>query len=141
MKKLFTNVVMAKASKEQVLTILENPETLLQWVPEVQTVTQAANVFTIHRSGAALNQTEHIAVGKTANQVVYRSTEGRVAYDLIFDLAGEATATTITETVYLDETTMPHLPLTLLAPIAKHAFSENLARLADLGERSSHTND
>ena len=36
MKKLFTNVVMAKASKEQVLTILENPETLLQWVPEVQ---------------------------------------------------------------------------------------------------------
>lgn len=49
MKKLFTNVVMAKASKEQVLTILENPETLLQWVPEVQTVTQAANAFTVHR--------------------------------------------------------------------------------------------
>jgi predicted ATPase len=140
MKKLFTNVVMAKASKEQVLTILENPEALLQWVPEVQTVTQAANAFTIHRSGAALNQTEHIAVGKTANQVVYRSTEGRVAYDLIFDLAGEAGGTTITETVYLDETAVPHLPLTLLAPIAKHAFGENLDHLAELAERLSYTN-
>ncbi|MFT8843700.1 MAG: SRPBCC family protein, partial [Schleiferilactobacillus harbinensis] len=58
----------------------------------------------------------------------------------IFDLSGEAGGTTITETVYLDETAVPHLPLTLLAPIAKHAFGENLDHLAELAERLSYTN-
>ncbi len=136
-KEFFTNTIATHATVATIKQILSNPQQLLRWDPEVSTVNNDANGFWLQRSGSALNQREHIAIGSQANQIFYRSTGGRIAYDLIFTLVAEDGQTVIQESFYLVGENRLKLPLTLLAPIAKHAFNINLTNLAQLAETSS----
>lgn len=134
-QKLFSNVVVAGADQKQVRRLLANPQHLLEWAPAITTVKQGDNKFTINREQAALNQREVISVRETANDIKYTSTEGRLEYEVVFSIADEGKQTTIQEDVYIPGKTDLHLPVKLLAPIAKYAFKVNLNNLVSLVEK------
>lgn len=135
MKNLFTNVITVHAEASTIQAMLADPTKMLKWIPEIETVTEDQGRFQIIRQTNALNQSEMITVTKTDDQIVYHSTEGRLAYDLTFTLTPADEQTVLTETLAVPEKAETHLPLKLLAPIAKHAFYENLTNLAILAER------
>jgi hypothetical protein len=137
--KLFTNVVMVNSSADMVKKVLANPQQILQWVPEVSTVAKGDAGFTIKRNKTALNQSEFIQVESNNNQIIYTSTQGRLEYQLIFSLSEENKSTVIQEELYIPDTAGKHLPVQLLAPIAKHAFHTNLVNLASLVEMLTAT--
>ncbi|TLQ04493.1 SRPBCC family protein [Pediococcus stilesii] len=136
-QKLFSNVVTVDAESKQVQQVLANPQYLLEWVPEITMVKQNDKKFTINRAETALNQHEVVRVKRNANEIRYVSTEGRLEYEIAFLITGEGKRTIIQEDVYVPEKAHLHLPLKLLAPIAKHAFNTNLNNLASLIEKIS----
>ena len=138
MKNLFTNVIAVRANATKVKAMLADPTQMLKWIPEIETVTEDQNRFHIIRKTTALNQSEMITVTTDANKVTYHSTEGRLAYDLTFTFATADDQTVVTETLAVPESADTHLPLKLLAPIAKHAFYENLTNFAILVERLAY---
>lgn len=131
---LFTNVVMVHAPADEVTKILADPKHLLQWVPEISTVDQGQNGFIIKRDQTALNQSELIKVTITAGEITYTSTQGRLEYRLVFTVTSQNDQSVIQEDLYLPDDTDRHLPIKLLAPIAKHAFHTNLIHLGALVE-------
>lgn len=135
--KLFSNVTTVKTNLEQAEKVLSNPQRLLEWVPEIDTVDQQADTFKIVRHSAALNDSEQITVERIPNKVIYHSTKGRLEYDLEFELTSTGEDTRIEESLYVGETADLHLPIKLLAPIAKRALALNLRNLANLIERVS----
>ncbi|WP_274805708.1 SRPBCC family protein [Lacticaseibacillus rhamnosus] len=138
MKNLFTNVIAVHANATKVKAMLADPMQMLKWIPEIDTVTEDQNRFQIIRQTTALNQSEMITVTAAADSVTYHSTEGRLAYDLTFTFTTADDQTVVTETLAVPESTDTHLPLKLLAPIAKHAFYENLTNFATLVERLAY---
>lgn len=126
--------MMVNAGADEVKRILSNPQRMLQWIPEITTVDQGDNGFIVKRNGAALNQSELIQVETSDNEITYISTEGRLEYRLAFSLRTENEQTVIQEDLYLPDDADRHLPVTLLAPIAKHAFHTNLINLAAVVE-------
>ncbi len=138
MKNLFTNVIAVHANATEVKAMLADPTQMLKWIPEIDTVTEDQNQFQIIRQTTALNQSEMITVTPAADSITYHSTEGRLAYDLTFTFTTADDQTVVTETLAVPESTDTHLPLKLLAPIAKHAFYENLTNFATLVERLAY---
>ncbi|WP_054734048.1 hypothetical protein [Lentilactobacillus parafarraginis] len=132
--KLFTNMVMVTTGADRVKQVLMKPQNMPQWVPEISIVDEQPDGFRIQRNEAALNQTELIRVTAENNQITYMSTEGRLEYRLVFTLTNENNQTVIQEDFYIPDDTDRHLPVRLLAPIAKHAFHTNLINLGSLVE-------
>ncbi|KRO04806.1 hypothetical protein IV54_GL000831 [Levilactobacillus paucivorans] len=127
---VFTNEVLAQATVADSQKVLADPQALLKWVPDITTVAAGANAFEVTRQDAALNQHERITVTATAGQVTYESTQGRLAYRLVFTLTAQEAGTRIREALYVPDHT--GLPIKLMAPIAKRAFYQNLTRLAQI---------
>ncbi|WP_261809846.1 hypothetical protein [Levilactobacillus humaensis] len=127
---VFTNEVLAQATVADSQKVLADPQSLLKWVPDITTVTAGANAFEVTRQGAALNQHERITVTAGDGQVTYESTQGRLAYRLVFTLTAKEAGTLIQEALYVPDHT--GLPIKLMAPIAKRAFHQNLTRLAQI---------
>ena len=114
MQDFFTNDLLIHANQNAVMAILANPRKLIEWDPEIQSI--------ILRTNSALNPREQMTISVKKNTVIYHSTGGRVAYDVIFSLITEENGTAVTEQVLLDSASVKGLPVKLLAPIAKHAF-------------------
>lgn len=131
MKKLFTNTIFIQSNLERLSTILKSPQNLSKWVPDINSVSPKDDYFLISRSSSALNTFEKISVTSQDNSIIYTSTGGRLEYELHFDLTNKDDKTLVEQTLLVDET-LTKLPLTLLAPIAKHAFHENLSSLERL---------
>lgn len=131
MKKLFTNTIFIQSNLERLSTILKSPQNLSKWVPDINSVSPKDDYFLISRSSSALNTFEKISVTSQDNSIIYTSTGGRLEYELHFDLTNKDDRTLVEQTLLVDET-LTKLPLTILAPIAKHAFHENLSSLERL---------
>jgi hypothetical protein len=131
LKKLFTNTIFIQSNLERLSTILKSPQNLSKWVPDINSVSPKDDYFLISRSSSALNTFEKISVTSQDNSIIYTSTGGRLEYELHFDLTNKDDRTLVEQTLLVDET-LTKLPLTLLAPIAKHAFHENLSSLERL---------
>ncbi len=131
MKKLFTNTVVVHSDVTSLSTILQSPQNLLKWVPDINSVTPKDDHFLISRTKSALNKFEMISVTSHDNSITYTSTGGRLEYELRFDLTDQGAVTLVEQTLLVDEDSTK-LPLTFLAPIAKHAFRENLVGLERL---------
>jgi hypothetical protein len=131
LKKLFTNTIFIQSNLERLSTILKSPQNLSKWVPDINSVSPKDDYFLISRSSSALNNFEKISVTSQDNSIIYTSTGGRLEYELHFDLTNKDDKTLVEQTLLVDET-LTKLPLTLLAPIAKHAFHENLSSLERL---------
>lgn len=87
--------------------------------------------FHVTRVGQALNVSEDITVIEKDGKIVYRSSGGRLAYEVVFTVEKEtADSTKISQELYLSESAEVHLPIKLLSPITKHAFSVKLDKLA-----------
>jgi len=128
---LFTNEVVTQADQAAVRKVLLAPTKLPLWATEVTRVTAVADDYLVERTDAALNSQERLHVSTTDDQVTYQSYDGRVDYRVVFTLKTQESQTLIQEAFYL--TTSPSwLPVQLLAPIAKHAFHQELAHLAVL---------
>lgn len=91
------------------------------------------SLFTVHRAKGALNHFETIQVENKGDKIIYRSTKGRLEYDLEFQIESGDSLTQVMETLFVD-TEHTKIPIKLLAPIAKHAFSENLSNLGRIIE-------
>lgn len=138
---LFQNHVLTRAPQQRLQTILSNPETLRLWDNEIMQIAAVGNGVDITRQTPALNTHEHLTVTASANQVIYRSQGGNLAYQLTFTLSGDDTQTTLTETLTVPATAGNLVPLNLLAPIAKHAFAQKLAALVALAESDWEVSD
>lgn len=132
MKKLFTNVAVVEASREAVMGVISNADRLIEWDTDIALVekNEAAGSYHITRQGAALNPEETLAVGMPDDHtVVYSSTGGRLEYEVTFDVSPQGERTRVEETLAVHKDADSHLPLTLLTPIAKHAFNVMLMNL------------
>lgn len=140
MKKLFTNTVTVHSSREEIVTVLTNAARIAEWDPEISLVeqaTQASGIASYHltRLGSALNSEENLTISAPDSAtVVYASKGGRLEYVLTFNLAEEEGYTRIQQTLEVEKDSDAHLPLTLLAPVAKHAFNVNLTNLGRVVE-------
>ncbi|WP_311407677.1 hypothetical protein [Liquorilactobacillus uvarum] len=134
MKELFTNFITINTSLEVIQDLLKNPQHLLEWVPEVQVVEAEENHFHIKRTASALNQQETLTVEATADSIIYHSTGGRLEYDAIFKMTNTGHQMIVEQTLLLKDNVSLLLPTSLLAPIAKHAFKQNLNALKKLAE-------
>ena len=127
MRQLFTNSVVIKGSKKMIGEFLSQAGLLMKWNPAISDVKKIGeNSFAIHRDGDALNKDEIISITKTNGRIVYTSTDGKLEYRLVFDLTDENGQTLVKEAMLITNENYLHLPLTLLAPIAKYAFNQNL---------------
>jgi len=129
---LFTNQALVAADLTTVQQTLANPQQLLNWNPAISAVTPTETGLIIDRAVPALNPTETLTIKTTSDQVIYTSQGGRLAYQLVFTLTTQAHQTQIQEAFYPATTGHLNLPLTLLAPIAKHAFAANLQTFKQL---------
>jgi len=134
---LFQNVIVTHAQLNRLRAILVHPENLPLWDDEITQVVPATDgEVQLTRRSPALNEREWVTVAATASQVIYHSHGGRLAYDLVFTLTGDATQTSLTEELQVTHTTAIPIPLQLLAPIAKQAFAQKLQALIVLAESS-----
>jgi len=134
MKKLFTNLIVIEGKRDKVVEILLNIAELSTWNPAiVATKKLTVDSFEIYRHDG-INLHEIITVRETADGVTYDSTGGKLEYRLEFSLLNEAGYTKVTENFYVSGKTKLELPLTLLSPIAKHAFNQNLDFLKKFSE-------
>ncbi|KRL01488.1 hypothetical protein [Liquorilactobacillus capillatus] len=136
MKELFTNLTTINSTTEVIQEILKKPQHLLEWVPDIEVINTSNNQFHIARNASALNQHEVLTITATSTTITYHSTRGRLECDLIFKISAAADTTIVEQTLFLSDDTALPLPVTLLAPFAKHAFKQNLNTLKNLAERS-----
>lgn len=132
---ILTNVATAQVPLPRVMARLQNLGTLPSWAPEVVRVTPTATGFQITRTANALNPQETIVVTTVDHRVTYTSTGGRLHYQLVFELVPVTPQqTTIQERLYLTDTVYLPVPVSLVAPVAKHALAQNLSQLIALAE-------
>ena len=132
---LLTNVAAAQVPLPKMRALLQNLGALPSWAPEVVRVTPTATGFRIARTTNALNSQETIVVTTVDHRVTYTSTGGRLRYQLVFELVPVTPQqTTIQERLYLTDMVYLPVPVSLVAPVAKHAFAQNLSRLIALAE-------
>lgn len=134
---LFSNTISTPAQLEAVKQRLTDGQQLQRWIPEITAVQVLSDSTELRltRTTAAMNPSERLTIASTDQQVIYRSTGGRVAYKLTFNLSRVNQLTVIEEQFEVEAGTVAGLPLKLLAPIAKRALMKNLTRLAALAER------
>ncbi|MCI1987341.1 MAG: hypothetical protein LKJ69_12355 [Lactobacillus sp.] len=139
MQDFFDNTITSNASSNDILSILINPQLLTKWdsgVLRLDPNSEKQHV-TIVRNRAAINTTERLTVSQIANTVIYAIQGNRLNYQVQFTVNTAARTTILNQHVLTDKGRQPHLPLSLLRPIAKHAFLENLHTLVILAEKWS----
>ncbi|MHC5375197.1 hypothetical protein ACYSNU_15625 [Enterococcus sp. LJL120] len=129
-KPLFTNVTSTTATTERVRDFLLDLENIARWAPEISSLQNSETGISITRSGHALNAVEEISVTEDDGKIIYHSTGGKLAYDLEFVLESQRQHTQIFQVLHLTEPNFLSIPLSLVKPIIKQAFQENLSRLA-----------
>lgn len=125
-KKLFSNKITISSTREKVMEVLKNPEKPLALIPDIISVENiSTNQFKIIRNEPSVNTSEVVTIEENKGEITFKSTGGRFSYDLVFGIENSVDDKVIlTETLTATEETK--LPLSLLAPIAKHAFSQTL---------------
>lgn len=128
-KKLFSNKITISSTREKVMEVLKNPEKPLALIPDIISVENiSTNQYKIIRNEPSVNTSEVITLKENNDEIIFKSTGGRFSYDLVFNIEDSVDDKIIlTET--LTATKETKLPLSLLAPIAKHAFSQTLSGL------------
>lgn len=136
---LFSNMALAQTNLTTVHHILDDPQALLQWVPDIDTVQMgdASDRFQIKRSDYALNDQEIIQVVVTPTKVTYLGSQGHLAYQLDFNFTEKDKQVLIEEELSVDPQETKHLPLKLLTPVAKHDFQTNLTNLVQVIEQQT----
>jgi len=138
MKKLFTNKLLIHANEVVVKKLLLDIDSLAKWNPAIHEIKFiGSRKISIHRNQAAININELITIESTTDQVIFDSIGGKLEYKLIFDLDNEQDYTMVRESFYLHDETNLFFPLSLLAPVAKHDFNQNLIALSNLSESIS----
>lgn len=133
MKKLFTNSVEINSNLKTVTDILANAFTLAKWNYAISEVTEVSvNEFAIHRDEPAINQDEIMTVEQNNNEVVYVSKGGKLEYQLTFQTFQTNNHVLVTENFYILNDFS--LPKTLILPITKRAFNQNLKALKKMIE-------
>lgn len=133
MEKLFQNEILIKANKASVQQFLLTAPNWLKWNWAIGKIDKVGeNTYSIHRDVDALNKDEIVEIKAVDNKVICQSTTGRLEYQLVFEIIEQAGFTRVTEALY--QTNNLQLPLKLLAPVAKHAFNQNLQALKNLLE-------
>lgn len=134
--KLFTNEIKINASVENIENILGDQKNVLKWDPEIIDVNQLNdNQFMILRNRGSLNSEELISVVKSDNQIIYKSTTGKVEYQLIWGLSKVSkTQTLLKQSLVINEKNAWVPIAKLLRPVMQSAFSENLRALKVLSE-------
>ncbi|WP_265459607.1 hypothetical protein [Enterococcus sp. HY326] len=129
-KPLFTNVTSTTATTERVRDFLLDLENITQWAPEISSLQNSEMGMTLTRIGHALNAVEEISVTEADGKIIYHSIGGKLAYDLEFVLEKQQQQTKISQMLHFTEPNYLSIPLSLVKPIIKQAFQENLHRLA-----------
>ncbi|GEO58393.1 hypothetical protein [Companilactobacillus bobalius] len=133
MKKLFTNSIEINSNLKTVTDILVNAFTLAKWNYAISEVTEVSvNEFAIHRDEPAINQDEIMTVEQNDNEVAYVSKGGKLEYQLTFQTFQTNNHVLVTENFYiLNDFSLPE---TLILPITKRAFNQNLKALKKMIE-------
>lgn len=133
MKKLFTNNVEINSNLKAVTDVLTNAFTLSKWNYAISEVTEAGtDKFAIHRNEPAVNQDEVVTVEQNDNEVVYVSRDGKLEYQLVFQVSQTDGHVLVTEIFYVLNNFS--LPEALIVPITKKSFNQNLKALKNLIE-------
>lgn len=133
--KIFENKAETIVDLEKVENTLLNLNNLLKWSPDVTVVDEARNnEFIIRRQDNTFNDYEEITVKSENSDVSYISQEGKIEYNLIFNIRNDGEKTHIKQTLYVTNQDKIKLPLKILSPIAKKAFKSNLNNLVELIE-------
>lgn len=133
--RLFYNTIEVKTGVKEAIAVIADPYNLVKWAPDVAEVDPKQHYFMVRRRTAALNNFEKINIEVNENTVVYHSRGGQLEYDLEFELTRSGLTTHIQESMEVLQANDLKLPVKLLAPIAKRAFSTNLKSLGVLIER------
>ncbi|MFD1672876.1 hypothetical protein ACFQ5M_12255 [Agrilactobacillus yilanensis] len=139
MQDFFDNTITSSASTNDILNILGKPRLLTKWDNEVRRLepTGENQAFTIVRNQAAINTTERLTVRQIADTIIYDIQGNRLSYQVQFTVHTAASTAVLDQRVLIDKNNLPHLPLSLLRPIAKHALLTNLRALVVFAERWS----
>ncbi|WP_317913256.1 SRPBCC family protein [Carnobacterium maltaromaticum] len=133
-KPLFTNVTTIKSNEGEVKSFIADITNALKWDSELATVVKENETYHIVRTGNALNEEEYIVVSTDDKTITYHSSGGRLEYDLEFSIVEKDRFIELSQTLIIGEDVDGHIPVKLLKPIAKHAFSKKLDKLAKIIE-------
>ena len=131
---LFTNHILTRAPQSTVRRLLADPLNLPAWATAITTVAKTATGYVLQRSGAVFNQPEQLHVTVQDSQVVYHSTGGQLAYDVVFTITPRGSQTAVQEEMRLTATPPRWLPLSLVLPGMQRDFQRKLDQFATLAE-------
>lgn len=133
---LFTNRIEIEVTSNKVFNLLANLKNILQWDREVIQVDELQNnEFMIMRGHGAVNNKELVTVEISNQQVIYKSTTGKIAYTIVWSMRDVGTSRTqLSQTLQLNETNA-WVPLAkLISPMMKSAFLQNLRVIKAVSE-------
>jgi predicted ribosome-associated RNA-binding protein Tma20 len=137
MEKLFSNKIKIDASEDTVRKVLLDVPSMMKWNPEISKLTKISeDTYDLHRDNRAINQNEKVTLIQEDGKIIFSSVGDRLNYRLEFKLKTEDNVTKLHEKVFVDASAVP-VPLSLIAPITKHAFNQNLNALKALVEFST----
>lgn len=134
-KALFTNSVKIPQKKELVKEFLSNPENLLKWDSDISIVEKTNIGVKITRVYQSLNDSEIVTIENGEDTIIYDCKGNRLDYRVEFKIIESSEFIELFETLFLREDTNAHLPLKLLKPVVKYAFSLKLDNLTNLLEQ------
>lgn len=130
MKKIFENVAYFNGNSSEVIDILSNPLHLIKMVSDVKILDSNESGFTIERISRSINRFEKISVQVVDNKVTYISRQGKIEYNLVFNVLDDNSGVKILEDFFLINNIS--LPIPLIKPILKYSFNINLKNLVKL---------
>lgn len=131
-KPLFTNIETITAHSEELKAFLLDGQNLIRWVPEIKLIEKKGNQFYIKRAGPALIKEESISIKEIDGKILYQSTGGRFEYSLEFEFVKEGGKEKIFQTISIPEKLDAMLPVSLLKPVVKKAYGNNLTNLVSI---------
>ncbi|WP_462400625.1 SRPBCC family protein [Lacticaseibacillus pantheris] len=135
MQKFFDNTITIQANPAAVADILANPQRLVNWDEEINTVDTTANhTFAIHRHQDAINAAEELTVSNKGDVISYHVQGDRLNYQVDFMLTENGDDTVVVQTVAVDSAGVAGVPLKLMRPVARRGFMQNLRVLATVAE-------
>ncbi|WP_282801655.1 hypothetical protein [Secundilactobacillus kimchicus] len=139
MQDFFDNTIGVQARASVISQLLLNSAALVQWDPEIRSVSalNSDGEFELFRGHSAINRSEKLTVSANDTAINYRVKGDRLSYQVQFQLTAKGEMTVVNESVMVETSPKLNVPLTLLRPIAQHAFMTNLRGLANLAERWS----
>lgn len=139
MQDFFDNTIGVQARASVISQLLLNSAALVQWDPEIRSVSalNSDGEFELFRGHSAINRSEKLTISANDTAINYRVKGDRLSYQVQFQLTAKGEMTVVNESVMVETSPKLNVPLTLLRPIAQHAFMTNLRGLANLAERWS----